>query len=87
MREGAEYAPRSQASLTLPKDSVSKADPAPDHGAQQEAKATPPPCSQVSSEESGSVTVHALRAAALDLSNQNLVQERMEYHIAKMDCK
>lgn len=52
-----------------------------------EAKGTPPPCSQVSSEESGSVTVHALRAAAFDLSNQNLVQERMEHHIAKMDCK
>lgn len=31
--------------------------------------------------------MHSLRAAAFDLSNQNLVQERMEHHIAEMNCR
>lgn len=38
-------------------------------------------------EQSGPVTVHSLRAAAFDLPNQNLVEERVEHHVAKVDCK
>lgn len=31
--------------------------------------------------------MYSLRAAAFDLANQNLIQEGMEHHIAKMDWK
>jgi hypothetical protein len=31
--------------------------------------------------------MHSLWAAALDLPNQNLIQERVEYHITEVDWK
>lgn len=33
------------------------------------------------------ITVHSLRAAAFDLSDENLVQERMEHHVTKVHWK